>query len=305
MRHARFTRVIVILNRSAGTAAAKPGESADEIKQLFSAKGVQASIIQPDAANDLAAIARDAVAGPDEVIVAGGGGGTISAVAGVLAGTGKILGVLPLGTLNHFAKDLSIANELPAAVETIINGRVTEVDVGEVNGKVFINNSSLGIYPQIVASREVQQERLGRSKWPAFLWATLQALHRFPFLHLRITFEGKQLDRRTAFLFIGNNEYEIAGFKLGGRACMNAGRLGLYLTHRTGRFGLFRLGFNALLGRLNQASDFDSFCVEEATIEARRPRLLVATDGEVTSLPTPLHYRIRPRALRVLVPPAV
>jgi diacylglycerol kinase family enzyme len=74
------------------------------------------------------------------------------------------------------------------------------------------------------------------------------------------------------------------------------------MTQRTGRFGLFRLGFNALLGRLDQAEDFAFFCVEEATIEARQPRLLVATDGEVTSLKTPLHYRIRPRALRVIVP---
>lgn len=264
--------------------------------------GVEARLVHPDANKDLAAVAHEAAAGSEEVIVAGGGDGTISAVAGILAGTRKILGVLPLGTLNHFAKDLGIARDLPAAVQVIVRRHVAEVDVGEVNGRVFINNSSLGIYPHIVARREAQQDQLGRAKWPAFIWATVQAFHRFPFLHLRITIEGKHLERRSAFLFIGNNEYEIAGFKLGGRTCMNAGKLGLYLTHRTGRLGLFRLGFNALVGRLNQAEDFDSFCVEEATIEARKPRLLVATDGEVTSLQTPLHYRIRPRALRVLVP---
>jgi diacylglycerol kinase family enzyme len=83
---------------------------------------------------------------------------------------------------------------------------------------------------------------------------------------------------------------------------LTAGQLGLYLTHRTGRLGLFRLALRALLGRLEQAKDFEAFCVTEATIETRHARLLVATDGEVGWLPTPLQYRIRPAALRVLVP---
>ncbi|MDQ6765556.1 MAG: sphingosine kinase, partial [Verrucomicrobiota bacterium] len=196
---------------------------------------------------------------------------------------------------------IAIPIDIYKTIRTIVNGHAAEVDVGEVNGRTFINNSSLGIYPRIVARREAQQERLGRGKWPAFLWALLHALYRFPFLHLRIAIEGKQIDHRTAFLFIGNNEYKISGFKLGGRARLDAGRLGLYLTHRTGRLGLLRLAFNALIGRLNQEKDFDAFSVEEATIETRQSLLLVATDGEVTRMETPLHYRIRPRALRVLI----
>jgi diacylglycerol kinase family enzyme len=210
--------------------------------------------------------------------------------------------VLPLGTLNHFAKDLALPLDLPAAVETIVRGQVREVDVAEVNGRVFINNSSLGLYPRIVASREAQQARLARGKWTAFAWATLHAFRRFPFLNLSIDLEGRQLARRTAFLFIGNNEYQFSGFNLGARHRLDGGKLGLYLTHRTGRLGLVRLALHALFGRIDQAQDFDSFLVEEATIETRHPRLLVATDGEVTVLDTPLHYRVRPRALRVLVP---
>jgi diacylglycerol kinase family enzyme len=187
-------------------------------------------------------------------------------------------------------------------VKTIQEGAVAAVDVGEVNGRNFINNSNLGIYPHIVSRREAQQQRLSRGKWPAFFWATMQALRRFPFLDLRITFEGQQISRRTAFLFVGNNQYEIAGFNLGSRACVNAGKLGLYLTQRTGRFGLFRLAFHALFGRVDQEKDFDVFCVEEARIETRKRRLLVALDGELVRMETPLSYRIRPGALRVLVP---
>jgi YegS/Rv2252/BmrU family lipid kinase len=290
--------MIVIMNRGAGGA----DDPETRIRELFRAHGEEPRFVQPDGGASLSAIAHDAAQSGDRVIVAAGGDGTISGVAAALAGTDKVLGVLPVGTLNHFAKDLGLPLDLESAVRTIVEGEPTEVDAGEVNGRIFINNSSLGIYPRIVARREAQQERLARGKWVAFFWATLQALRRFPFLNLRITFEGREISRRTAFLFVGNNEYQIAGFNLGSRACVNGGNLGLYLSHGTGRLGLFRLAFHALFGRVDQAKDFDVFCVKEARIETRKRRLLVALDGEIERMETPLNYRIRPAALRVLVP---
>ena len=286
------------MNRSAGG----PDDPQTRIVELFRAQGESPRVLQPENGRDIAAIARDAAQSAERIVVAAGGDGTISAVAGALAGSDKILGVLPVGTLNHFAKDLGIPLDLETAVRTIKEGGPAAVDVGEVNGRIFINNSSLGIYPQIVSRREAQQQRFARGKWTAFFWATIQALRRFPFLDLRIAFEGQQIVRRTAFLFVGNNEYKIAGFELGSRACVNDGKLGLYLSQGTGRLGLFRLAFHALFGRVDQAKDFDVFCVSEARIETRKRRLLVACDGEVERMQTPLHYRIRPAALRVLVP---
>jgi YegS/Rv2252/BmrU family lipid kinase len=290
--------MIVVMNRSAGGS----DDPRARVVELFRRQGEDPRIVQPDDGHDICAVARDAVQSGERIVVAAGGDGTINAVATALAGTDRFLGVLPVGTLNHFAKDLGIPLDLESAVRTIKDGVVAAVDVGEVNGRIFINNSSLGIYPQIVSRREAQQQRLARGKWPAFFWATIQAMRRFPFLDLRIAFEGQQMFRRTAFLFVGNNEYEIAGFNLGSRACVNAGKLGLYLTQRTGRFGLFRLAFHALFGRVDQEKDFDVFCVTEARIETRKRRLLVALDGEVERMETPLQYRIRPAALRVLVP---
>ena len=290
--------MIVIMNRGAGG----PDDPRARIIEIFRSHGEEAHVVEPDETNDICAVARAAVASDDRIVVAAGGDGTISAVASAVAGTEKILGVLPVGTLNHFAKDLHIPLDLENAVRTIIEGEIAAVDVAEVNGRIFINNSNLGLYPQIVSRREAQQERLARGKWTAFFWATLQALRRFPFLDLAIAFEGKEIVRRTAFLFVGNNEYQIAGFNLGSRACIDGGKLGLYLTHGTGRFGLFRLAFHALFGRVDQAEDFDVFSVTEARIETRKRRLLVACDGEVERMEAPLHYRTRPAALRVLVP---
>jgi len=253
---------------------------------------------------ELLKLARCAVRNDYQTIVAGGGDGTVSAVAGVLAGTRKTLGVLPLGTLNHFAKDLQLPLDLDGAMETIMAGRTVQVDVGEVNGRTFINNSSLGLYPRIVKEREKQQQ-LGWGKWPAFVWAAITVLRRYPLLNVRLSLDGKQLARRTPFVFIGNNEYEMEGFNIGRRACLDKGELSLYITHRTGRLGLLRLAVRALLGGLRNERDFTALRTREIWIETRHRRLHVAFDGETTIMVPPLHYRVRPGALRVIVPAPV
>jgi diacylglycerol kinase family enzyme len=292
--------MIVILNARAGTAA-KCNNLRSTIVELFGAAGLETEIVSV-AGKDVSAAAKQAVAGNHKTIVAAGGDGTVSTVASEVAATEKVLGVLPLGTLNHFAKDLRVPLNLDGAVRTIAERNMATVDVGQVNGRVFINNSSLGIYPHIVHRRILEQKRLRIGKWPAFIWASIHAFRRFPFLNLRVEVEGKTLRRETAFLFVGNNEYEMTGFRIGARRRLDSGKLGLYLTHRIGRWGLIRLAVRALLGHLSQEKDFESDLVDEAFVEARRRLILVATDGEVRWMELPLHYRSRPGALRVIAP---
>ncbi|MEY2488175.1 MAG: hypothetical protein QOC70_117 [Verrucomicrobiota bacterium] len=293
--------MVVLINPRAGRTGQPASPREAQIAALFAALGETPRIVQPHSGSELTSLAREAARGSEQIIVAAGGDGTVSAVAGELAGTEKTLGILPIGTLNHFAKDLRIPLDLAAAVHTVAHGRVVAVDAGEVNGRIFINNSSLGIYPQIVSRRQMQQQRFGRSKWPAFLRATMHAFRRFPFLHLQIQVEGRQIERTTPFLFVGNNEYGMAGFHIGSRTRLNTGLLGLYLTQRTSRLGLILHALRALFGRLNQAKDFEAFTVKGARIETHRRRLLVAWDGEIAWMETPLHYQTRPGALRVLV----
>nr|MDQ3820644.1 sphingosine kinase [Acidobacteriota bacterium] len=238
-----------------------------------------------------------------ELLAVAGGDGSVAAVAGVAVERSLPLVVVPTGTLNHFARDLKIPLDLERAARVCLEGREARVDVGDVNGRVFLNNSSLGLYPSIVRYREKQQQRLGRGKWPAFLWATLAMLKRYPFLNIRLSTDDQRLIRRTPFVFIGNNEYQMESFNIGGRSCLDKGELSLYVAHRTGRLGLLRLAWRALFGGLRDEKDFDAMCTKEIWVETRRPkRLRVATDGEVTVMTTPLHYRTRPGALRVLVP---
>lgn len=299
-RPAAGPAVPVIVNTAAG--GDKPQEWAATLEAKCRERGLQAQVMQVEGGEHLLAAVDDAVRQGARLVIAGGGDGTVSAAASRLVDTEVALGVLPLGTLNHFAKDLGMPLELDAAIDVVAHGREVRVDVGEVNGHVFINNSSLGLYPDIVLDRERQRRRLGRGKWTALAAAAAHALRRYPVLSVRIGVNGEQLERRSAFVFIGNNEYKMEGFEIGERARLSGGELSLYVTQRTGRFGLLRLALRALTGRLRQASDFDMLTASELVVRTPQRQLRVATDGEVRLLQIPLNYRIRPGALRVRVP---
>ena len=294
--------ISVITNASAGTR--DNSVAAAQLTEQFRRVGLTVVVTEADNGAQLIAAARKAIKDGARIVVAGGGDGTINAVAASVIGTDCLLGVLPMGTLNHFAKDLKIPATIEDAIATIAAGHVIQVDVGEVNGRPFLNNSSLGLYPTIVRNREQQQRRFGRGKWLAFVSATVSALRRYPFLTARLEVDGVAHERRTPFIFIGNNEYSMSGFTLGTRDNLTSGKLSLYVAQRTSRVGLVRLAFRSLFGRLRQARDFDILLANAITVETRHRRLLVATDGEVISMQAPLQYRIRPRALNVIVPEA-
>jgi diacylglycerol kinase family enzyme len=272
----------------------------ERLEQLFREAGAQACVHLADGnANHVAQqLARER----PPLIVAAGGDGTVSAVASALVDTPIPLAVLPSGTLNHFARDIGVPEDPAAAVRIALGGKARAVDVGEVNGRIFINNAGIGLYPTIVRRREKQQRRLGRGKWHAMLWAMHAVLRSHPFLDLTITLDGAEQRRRTPFVFVGNNPYQMEGFMIGLRERLDTGVLSVYLSHRRGRLGLLLLAMRALFGRLLQAHDFEAASVSELRIESRHTRLLVATDGEVSAADMPLVFRIRPRALRVMTP---
>ena len=251
---------------------------------------------------DVRQAAREALKARPAVLVAAGGDGTLSAVADVVRGTDTALGVLPCGTLNHFAKDLGIPLDPAEAARVIAAGRRKRVDVGEVNGIGFINNASLGVYPKIVRERTAQQRRFGRSKRTAMLWATLAVLDRSPLVELRLELEGRAHEFHAPFVFVGNNRYALEGFQIGTRERLDAGMLDLYTTRRSTALGLLGLALRALFGRLRQADDFLEASVRTLRVESRRAQLFVATDGELRLMQTPLEFRIRPRELQVIVP---
>lgn len=288
-----------ILNDKAGSNSAAEAQSL--ITQVAAKRGWEARLLISSGA-DLGSLANQARAFGG-LVVGGGGDGTIAAVAAALVGTDTPLGVLPMGTLNHFAKDLGIPLELEKAVQTLFTGKVAQVDVGEVNGHIFLNNSSLGFYPRIVQERE-RGQRQGHSKWVAFARAAALMLQRSRTLHVELTgnCSGRQ-SYDTPFVFLGNNRYAVSGLEIGTRAILDGGKLWVCVAPYAGRYTLMALALKALLGFVSDV-DLAAFETDQTEVRMYRDQVHVATDGEVTVMRSPLHYRSLPGALRVVVPDA-
>jgi diacylglycerol kinase family enzyme len=292
-------KIACVLNCKANSEAARAAEN--EIANLFKKHGADATVLIPQAGQQILLVARQAVDNGASLLVAAGGDGTINAVSQAVINTETTLGVLPLGTLNHFAKDLGIPLDLEPAVINVLKGRTVRIDVGEVNGKPFLNNSSLGLYPAIVHQREKAQ-RAGDGKWWAFGKAIVRALRHYPKLYVTLqTSDGSRTENQTPFVFIGNNRYEVCGFEIGKRTRLDEGRLWVYRAPRASRTGLLRLALRAILGG-HQRGQLEIIATKECRIDAGGKRVRVATDGEVHLLESPLDYRTIPKALKVIVP---
>jgi diacylglycerol kinase family enzyme len=291
--------IAVVLNDSSG--GGNGAAVTQRLQTILGRSGREVEITVAQGGSEIRTAMQRAVDQGCDTLVAAGGDGTINTAAQLLAGSELRLGILPLGTLNHFAKDLGIPTDLEAAAEVVLGGSVCRVDVGQVNDRVFLNNSSLGAYPAIVRLRERYQAG-GMGKWIAALWATLAVMRRHPFLAVRLTVEEEAMVRRTPFVLVGNNQYRMVGLHAASREALTKGELAVYVLNAERRRGLLRLAWQVLVQGVDRVQELDLFTVAEATIETSLPRIQVALDGEVTILDSPLHYRTRASALQVLVP---
>ncbi len=292
-------RYSIVLNPAAGRGHSD--DLRDRIEELFEAAGATAACAAPARGQSLDHSIRAALARRPDAVVVAGGDGTVSTAAAALAGTGIPLGILPLGTLNHFARDAGIPLDLEDAIAVVLAGRTRDVDVAEVNGGVFVNNSSIGVYPEIVRLRQHYQNR-GRGKWLAMTWATLAVLRRRPFMAVRMAVDGETIVRRTPFVMVGNNEYRMEGLKAASRERLDTGTLSVYVMNASGRRNLLWLGLQVLLGRTQNLGELEMLRAGEVVVETRRRWGQVARDGEVSLMTGPLVYGIRPRALTLLSP---
>src|SRR5262245_24660345 len=299
-------RLVVLLNAGAGTASHRGADGLrGDLEAALEALEVSADL-KVCSGPDLKRLAESALARAKsaeiDAVVVGGGDGSIRTVAGVLAETGVPLGILPLGTLNHFAKDLGIPLHLKEAAEVIAKGGIRAVDLAELNGETFINNSSIGIYPYMVIDRERRRAHHRLAKWTAAVPAFFRMMRHFPRRRLRIGAKGFERPYRTPCLFVGNNEYSMELFTLGRRRHLDSGKLWFYVVKPREPLAFFWMVCRMCFGRLDQARDLDTLDLAEAEVSAKSSRLPVALDGEVEIMHTPLRYRSRPGALTVIVP---
>ena len=286
----------ILLNRGSGSAGDR-----SSVEAALRSAGIAGRARWLDA-DKLSQQAEAAVAEGAKLVVAGGGDGTNSAVAGALAGSDTRLGILPLGTLNHFARDLGIPFDPDAAARLIAQGRDRRVDVAEVNGRVFINNSAVGLYPLMVRDREAQRSKLGRSKRWAMAVAAVRTLLRFSSQRLVLTVNKERARVDTPLLFVGNNAYRLEMPGAGTRERLDGGELCVVLLRRKSRFGFCSAVARALVGR-DRTTDLEHMDgVRQLKVDSPHASLAISVDGETERFEPPLVYRIRPGALRVIAP---
>ncbi|MFL6734755.1 MAG: diacylglycerol/lipid kinase family protein [Sphingomicrobium sp.] len=295
-----MSRTRVLINRDGGAASADL-ELAAHVKSALGAAGIDGDVHMLDG-SAIAKQCREAVEASEPLVVVGGGDGTLSSAAAELSGSGTRLGILPLGTLNHFARDLGIPTDLEAAALVIGAGREQRVDVAEMNGRVFINNSAVGLYPLLVRDREVQQRRLGRGKRLAMTVAAIRTLARFHHQRLALTVNDEASRVDTPLLFVGNNDYRLELPFAGQRATLADGRLCVLVLRSKSRAGFVAAVVRALVGRSREDDIVRVDDVGSLRVDTARGHLTVSLDGEVERVSPPLRYSIRKGALRVVTP---
>ena len=296
-----MARVTVLLNRGGGAVAADP-ELIDKAGKALRDAGVDADV-ELVSGGECVVRCRAIAERGDELLVVGGGDGTISAAASALVGKETMLGILPLGTLNHFARDLGIPTELEEAARLIASRKERRVDVGEMNKRIFINNSAIGLYPLMVVDRDLQRRKLGRSKRLAMIVASLRTLIRFNHHRLTLTVnEERTAGVDTPLLFVGNNEYRIDIGAAGQRENLDRGELSVFVMRKKTRRGMIAASIRALFDRVRSDDMVQLDRVERLLVASHRSQLAVSLDGEVVRSAPPLDYKICKKALRVIAP---
>ncbi len=294
-------KVSILINRGGGSSGGDDDEARERVSAALGQAGIEGEVEILDG-KDIATRARALVDAGAELIVIGGGDGSVSAAAGAVAGSETRLGILPMGTLNHLARDLGISFDLGEAAKVIASGKERAIDVAELNGRVFVNNSAIGLYPLMVIDREAQQKRLGRSKRLAMLVAAVRTLTNYHEQRLRLSVDGGSELLDTPLLFVGNNDYRIALPAAGRRDSLDAGHLGVLVMRKKGLPSFIAATLRALVGLSREDDMVHLGPVERLRVSSAKSQLTVAIDGETCRLSTPLDYSIRKRALKLIAP---
>ena len=294
-------RITLILNRNAGTLRGlDPQQVSDDLAAIFSKQGhtVSAQVHAGRAA--AAAIARVCRERGCEALVVGGGDGTISAAAAAAAKSGLALGVIPLGTMNLFARALGVPLEMKAAAEALARGSLAKVDIGEVNGQFFVHHVSLGVHPRMIRMRERFNYGSRLGKIAASAQALWSVIRRPPGLHVRLKIDGQPAERRTAAILVSNNL--LGEGHLPYADDLREGKLGLYLATSRRWQDLLQLAAQLTFGDFAKSPLLESWTAEDIEIGLSRDSVNAALDGEIVSLALPLRVTVREGGLTVLRP---
>jgi diacylglycerol kinase family enzyme len=277
--------VVVVYNPKSGSAQTKR-----QLSRLFKAANIEVDsyITLDDSLSDkLLPLCHK-----NTIIAAIGGDGTIASVAKIVSTSSAVLAPLPGGTLNHFTKDVGINQDLAVAIKDLRTAKKRAIDVALVNNKLFLNNSSIGIYPTTLVTRKHFEDKWG--KWPSAVISAIRAFVRFRIYTVKIN----GTTYRTPFVFIGNNFYNIDNAAT--RTKLNGKKLCVYIVKSDKRMAVLRILISSFMGRARKDNELICLTPRKLTIHARKKHLRISTDGELAVTKTPISYEIRSGALTVL-----
>ncbi len=292
-------RVVIILNKSSGNHNGTDRE--EEIRAAFERHGAVVAFERISAHDSVESAANAALKDKDAIIAVSGGDGTICGVASVMIEQDRPFGIIPSGTFNYFARSLDLPDDLDAVASLIVTGTPGPVDAATINGRMFLNNASIGAYAAILQTREGVYRRWGRSRIAAY-WSVIKALATFRApLHLTVTIDGETSSFRTPILFMINNAFQLEQMGLDGTECIEAGKLVVLIAPDTNRWGLFKHAIALALGVAKPETDYDMRCGRDVHIVMRRKRRPVARDGELSRLGGPFDVRKTRKPLQIIM----
>lgn len=275
---------------------------AQAVERAMAVFGPKATLRRWQKGEDLDDVVARAVADGFTTIVAAGGDGTVNGVAHGLLGKDAHFGVLPLGTFNFFARGLGLPQEPEAAAQAILNGSPRRISIGTVNGQLFLNNASLGIYPRILQLREDLYARWGRSRLLAY-WTVITTLIRFQApRRMVLETDGARIDLKTPLVFIARSAYQLRRFGLSGAEAISDDAFAVFVALGGSRWHLLKLAAHLALGRVQEGVDIQLIPTRSLTVYTHRRRPRVAYDGEKRHMRAPLKFRIHESALSVILP---
>jgi diacylglycerol kinase family enzyme len=292
----------VIMNQGSG--AGDKSALHREIETAFKAHDWQVEFI-PVGRHDLQSRAKRAAAQALGTIVVAGGDGTINTVASACLEVDRPFGILPAGTFNYVARNLGLPTGMSEAVSVVVDGVVRRVDIGEINGRIFLNNAGFGLYSHMVERREIDKRRFGRNRLVAVFSGIRSLLRSHPLYDVNLAVNGMPERLRTTTLFFGCNALQLESFNVAAADCLRHGKLAVLSLKLHSRWDIIVATCAALAGRLDKAANTDAFCASTVHVYTRRRALKVALDGEIAILRPPLKVTLRTGALQVLAPAGV
>jgi diacylglycerol kinase family enzyme len=293
----------VIVNESSGSHATETLHT--DIEQAFERQDMRVqwlTLTRKELAKARETAVEKLILSAKGVLAVAGGDGTVNAVASACRKLGRPLGILPAGTFNYVARNLGLPIDVAEAARVIAAGRAEPIAVGEINGRLFLNNAGFGLYSHMIEEREVAKRRFGRHRIVAFFSGLKVLTERHPLYHIHITADGRELTLKTTTLFFGVNALQLANYNLEAAKFVERGQLAVLSLRLDSRFDIARMAWAALHGKAEAAQCVEATAATTVRVTTRRRALKVAIDGELVVLRPPLEVRLVRDGLQVFMP---